>query len=188
MAYSFYPTKNLGCLGDGGAIVTNRATVDRRLRLLRDGGRRKGHVSWVAGINSRLDEIQACFLRVFLAKLAASNAIRQQLAAAYDEALSNCPGIRLVRRTSASVCHLCVVRADRRADLREWLTKAGIQTGIHYARPLHLHPAFRTREQGPGSLPKAEAACQEILSLPLWAGMNTSDVFHVADRIRSFYS
>jgi dTDP-4-amino-4,6-dideoxygalactose transaminase len=188
VAFSFYPTKNLGCLGDGGAIVTNRATVDRRLRLLRDGGRRKGHVSWVAGINSRLDEIQACFLRVFLSRLTSSNETRKQLAVAYDEALSNCPGIRLVRRTSASVCHLYVVRADRRTDLRECLTKAGIQTGIHYARPLHLHPAFQAREQGPGSLPKAEAACQEILSLPLWSGMKIGDVFHVADRIRSFYS
>lgn len=188
VAYSFYPTKNLGCLGDGGAVVTNRANGDRRLRLLRDGGRRKGHVSWVAGINSRLDEIQACFLRVFLSRLVDSNAHRQRLAAAYDEALSGCPGIRLVRHTGASACHLYVIRAERRQALREWLTKDGIQTGIHYAKPLHLHPAFFTPEQGSGSLPKAEEACKSILSLPLWIGMSESVVGRVAGRIRSFYS
>ena len=188
VAYSFYPTKNLGCLGDGGAIVTMDAAVNRRLRLLRDGGRRRGHVSWVAGINSRLDEIQACFLRVFLRRLTESNRTRRQLAELYDEALAGCPGVRPVRRSGASVCHLYVIRAERREALREWLREDGIDTGIHYSMPLHLHPAFRGSNQARGSLPRAEEACRTILSLPLWTGMDEGTVCRIAARIRSFYS
>lgn len=188
VAYSFYPTKNLGCLGDGGAIATNSYDAASHLRLLRNGGRRESHVSCVDGINSRLDEIQACFLRVFLCRLNESNARRRRLASVYDEVLSDCPGIRLVRRTNASVCHLYVVRAECRDQLRAWLKQDGIQTGIHYDTPLHLHPAFLTPSQGAGSLPKAEAACKSILSLPLWPGMKESDLLRVGERVRRFYS
>ena len=101
-----YPTKNLGCLGDRGAVVTVQPIGDRRLRLLRNGGRRKGHVSMAAGINSRLDAIQAGFLRVFLPRLKAMNAARRRIAAIYEEGLAGWRGMRSLRRTSGSVCQL----------------------------------------------------------------------------------
>jgi len=187
VAYSFYPTKNLGCLGDGGAVATDRKSIDRGVRVLRDGGRRKSHVSWVPGINSRLDEIQACFLRVFLPNLEAWNAERRRLAGIYDQGLSGCPGVQPVRRDAGSVCHLYVVRAERRNALREALLKAGIQTAIHYGTPLHLQPAFAHANQKRGRLPRAEKACQSILSLPLRVGLADHDVCRVVEAVRAFY-
>jgi dTDP-4-amino-4,6-dideoxygalactose transaminase len=187
VAYSFYPTKNLGCLGDGGAVATNQKAIDRRLRVLRDGGRRKSHVSWVPGVNSRLDEIQACFLRVFLPALGAWNTERRRLAAIYDQGLRGCPGVMPVRRDTSSVCHLYVIRAERRTSLRAALLEAGIQTGIHYSTPLHLQPAFACANQKRGSLPRAEQACQSILSLPLRVGLTDHDVGRVVEAVRSFY-
>ena len=188
VAYSFYPTKNLGALGDGGAIVTNRAGVSQRLRLLRDGGRKGGQVSYETGINSRLDEMQCCYLRAFLPYLPEWNAHRRKIAAIYDEALAGCAGVRLVKRHACSVSHLYVVRAKRRDRLREALAGKGIGTGIHYPVPLHLHPAFASAGQRKGSLPHAEKACREIVSLPVWPYMPESGALEVAERIRDFYA
>lgn len=187
-AFSFYPTKNLGALGDGGAIVTNRRAVATRLRRLRDGGRRGGQVSYETGINSRLDEMQCCYLRAFLPHLAEWNAHRRRIAAIYDEMLADCRGVRLLKRSADSVCHLYVLRAKRRTRLREFLAKAGIGTGIHYPVPLHLHPAFADAGQKRGSLPHAEKACAEIVSLPLWPYLPESGAREVAEQIRAFYA
>lgn len=187
VGYSFYPTKNLGCLGDGGAIATNSGAVQARLRRVRDGGRNQYQVSVGPGVNSRLDELQACFLRVFLTHLQSWNAARARLAALYDQALVSCPGITLVRRSPGSVHHLYVVRVRRRARLREALAAQGIGTGVHYPVPLHLHPAFGVARQR-RDLPHAEKACREVLSLPLWHGLPDSGVLRVADAIRRFYS
>jgi len=187
VAYSFYPTKNLGCLGDGGAIVTDRATVNRRLRSLRDGGRRGGQVAVTAGVNSRLDEMQACYLRAFLPRLAEWNAQRAITAALYDGALRDCPGVRLPVRSPASVNHLYVIRAARRDRLRDRLARHGIGTGVHYPVPLHLMPAFRDCGLRRGDLPHAERACREILSLPLWPYMTMSEALEVAEQVRRFY-
>ncbi|MBY0508103.1 MAG: DegT/DnrJ/EryC1/StrS family aminotransferase [Bryobacteraceae bacterium] len=188
VAYSFYPTKNLGALGDGGAVVTDRADVARRLRLLRDGGRKGGQVSYETGINSRLDEMQCCYLSAFLPRLAEWNAQRRHLAKLYDESLTGCPGIQLLKRHACSVSHLYVVRAKQRGRLREYLAQHGIGTGIHYPVPLHLHPAFASAGQKRGSLPHAEKACREIVSLPLWPYLPDSGAFEVAERIRAFYA
>lgn len=182
VAYSFYPTKNLACLGDGGCIVTNSSTIARNLRSLRDGGRRGDQVSHVVGINARLDELQCCFLRAFLPRLEEWNAHRARIAAIYDEELRDCPGVRLVGRTPESVNHLYVIRAEARDRLRDYLGKHGIGTGVHYPVPLHRHPAFEQRVR----LPHAERAVQEILSLPLWPYMKESAARSVAGRIRSF--
>lgn len=187
VAYSFYPTKNLGCLGDGGAVLTNRASVARRISRLRDGGRAAGHVSRLAGINSRLDEMQACFLRAFLPRLEEWNLQRARIAALYDEALRDCPGVRPVKRSTSSVHHLYVIRASRRNKLREHLARQGIGTGIHYPVPLHLHPAFRGCGSSRGDLPQAEKACRQILSLPLWPYMPDAAAAQVAEAIRGFY-
>ena len=188
VAYSFYPTKNLGALGDGGAIVTNRVGVSQRLRLLRDGGRKGGQVSYEAGINSRLDEMQCCYLRAFLPHLAEWNLHRRKIAALYDESLAGCPGVRLLKRHECSVNHLYVIRSKKRDKLREYLGTHGIGTGVHYPVPLHLHPAFAGSGQKRGSLPHAEKACKEIVSLPVWPYMPESGALEVAERIRQFYS
>ena len=187
VAYSFYPTKNLGCLGDGGAVVTDSDTTADQICLLRDGGRRKDQVSRVQAANSRLDEIQACYLRAFLPHLDEWNARRVRLAKLYDEALAGCEAVCPVRRSPESVCHLYVIRAKRRDRLRMHLLQQGITTNVHYSAPLHLHPAFRTCGDRRGSLPKAEEACREIVSLPLWPHMPESAVLRVSERVREFY-
>lgn len=186
-AYSFYPTKNLGALGDGGAIVTNSRKTAAILRMLRDGGRRGGQVAYVKGTNSRLDEMQACYLRAFLPELAAWNARRARLASLYLNELSGIDGIRPLSTSPESVWHLFVVRAKRRDKLRDYLAKHGIATGIHYPVPLHLMPAFRDSGLRRGSLPNAERAAKEIVSLPLWPLMEESALAEVAERIRAFY-
>jgi dTDP-3-amino-3,4,6-trideoxy-alpha-D-glucose transaminase len=188
VAYSFYPTKNLGCLGDGGAIATGWAALARQLALLRDGGRKGGQISRAFGLNSRLDEMQCCYLRAFLPRLEEWNAQRARLAARYDEALAGCPGVRLVERHPCSVCHLYVIRAARRERLREYLARRGVGTAIHYPVPLHLQPAFRDCGARRGDLPHAERAAREIVSLPLWPYLPESAVEEVAGRIREFYA
>lgn len=188
VAYSFYPTKNLGCLGDGGAIVTNRSARQKRLRELRDGGRRGGQISYVPGINSRLDEMHACYLRAFLPHLEEWNQDRRRTARLYDEALRDCAGVTLIERTADSVCHLYVIRAAKRDKLRAALAKQGIGTGIHYPVPMHLHPAFAECGLRKGDLPHAEKACREILSLPLWPYLPESAAHEVVDAIRAFYA
>jgi dTDP-4-amino-4,6-dideoxygalactose transaminase len=187
VAYSFYPTKNLGCLGDGGAITTNDQSIAQQIRMLRDGGRSGNHVSGVAGINSRLDDLQCCFLRAFLPHLEEWNRRRRALAGLYDELLGDCLGIRLMKRSPESVNHLYVIRAERRDDLRQCLLKQGISTGVHYAIPLHLQPAFAECGAKKGELPHAEKACTEILSLPLWPNMEPQVVELVAQAVGSFY-
>jgi dTDP-4-amino-4,6-dideoxygalactose transaminase len=187
VAYSFYPTKNLGGLGDGGAIATNDPSIAQRIRILRDGGRCGSHVSIVAGINSRLDDLQCCFLRAFLPYLESWNKRRRQLANYYDEMLRDCPGIRLLTRSPESVNHLYVIRAEHRDQFRQHLLDRGITTGIHYPIPLHLQPAFAACAARRGEFPRAEQACAEIISLPLWPNMEPPLVERVAQAVRSFY-
>jgi dTDP-4-amino-4,6-dideoxygalactose transaminase len=184
-AFSFYPTKNLPCLGDGGAVLTDSRRVAEKLRMLRDGGRRGDQVSRICAINSRLDEMQACYLRGFLPKLREWNAARARLSNLYDRLLADCRPVRPIARRADSVCHLYVVRVRQREKLRRYLASCGIMTGLHYPVPLHLQPAFR--EFGPkrGRLPIAERACREILSLPLWPHMPEAAVEEVVERIQS---
>jgi len=183
VAYSFYPTKNLGCLGDGGGIMTDHAATRDRLMVLRDGGRHADQVAHSFGVNSRLDELQCCFLRAFLAHLSEWNAHRARIASIYDEELRGCPDVRLVKRSAGSVHHLYVIRAKRRDPLREYLAAHGIGTAVHYPDPLHKHPAFAQK----GLLPHAEKAVKEIVSLPLWPYLKESSARRVARQIRKFY-
>ncbi|MGH9662448.1 MAG: DegT/DnrJ/EryC1/StrS family aminotransferase [Bryobacteraceae bacterium] len=185
VAYSFYPTKNLGCLGDGGAVATSSSAVAARIRRLRDGGRKARHVSVTAGVNSRLDELQACYLNAFLPRLAGWNARRARLAALYDESLP--AAVLPVPRGPDSVCHLYVVRAPRREKLCAFLRARGIATGVHYPAPLHLHPTFAGCGARRGDLPHAERAAREIVSLPLGPHLGETDVARVAEAIRGFY-
>lgn len=188
VAYSFYPTKNLPCLGDGGAVVTNNARAAGRLRMLRDGGRRNDQIARFPAINSRLDEIQACYLRAFLPHFEQWQAMRMRAAALYDGALAECGSVRPVRTGAESVRHLYVIRAKRRNALRAHLLRNGIGAAVHYPVPLHLQPAFADCGLRRGDLPHAEKACREILSLPLWPHIPESAVLRVAECVRAFYS
>lgn len=192
VALSFYPTKNLGCLGDGGAILTNNPAVAKRLRQGRDGGRGTGglpnnQIAFTPGINARLDELQCCYLNASLERLAEWNDRRRELAAIYDEMFAGSGPVRLVKRDDNSVCHLYVIRVPDRDRLRQYLAGLGIGTGIHYPVPLHLHPAFASSKQKKGNFPHAEAAAGEIVSLPMWPQLPEDQVREVAEAVLGFY-
>ena len=188
-AFSFYPTKNLGALGDGGAVATNRPEVAERLRLLRQYGWRERYVSDVAGTNSRLDELQAAILRVRLRHLDAENAARRRLAARYDAALAGLPvTLPTERADDRAVYHLYVIRTATRDALAEHLRARGIGTGVHYPVPVHRQPAYAHLGYGPGSLPATEAAAAEVLSLPMDPDLPEAAVDTVAAAIREYFT
>jgi dTDP-4-amino-4,6-dideoxygalactose transaminase len=187
--FSFYPTKNLGALGDAGAIVTDNAELAAAAREIREYGWRDRYVSAVPGINTRLDPIQAGILNVKLEALAAGNTRRQEIAARYDAGLAGLPLRLPTRRSEAThVFHQYVIRTPKRDRLREHLRQAGIATGIHYPLPVHLHPAYRGRiPAGPGGLCRSEAVAREILSLPMYPQLPDAAVDRVIDEIRRFF-
>jgi dTDP-3-amino-3,4,6-trideoxy-alpha-D-glucose transaminase len=171
-AFSFYPTKNLGAFGDGGAVLTDNENLAALLRQLRNGGRGQDAVVTDEGINSRLDEIQAAILRVFLAALPEDQARRRQIAQRYAEVRPPVGG--MPETEGEHSFHLYVIRDPHRDALRERLKAAGVETAVHYPVPMHRQPLFRV-EAG-FTLPHAERACQEILSLPLNADMTDAEV------------
>lgn len=187
-AFSFYPTKNLGALGDGGMIVTGDGEIAVRLRRLRNGGQSRRYVHEELGFNSRLDEIQAAVLRVKLRHLESGNLRRREIAALYERALRDTPVSAVpVRRGCLSARHLFVVRAPSRDELMEHLRSRGIHTLVHYPIPTHLQPAFREQRSEEGSCPQAEKAAREVLSLPLHPALPDSDAERVSEAIREFY-
>lgn len=186
--FSFYPTKNLGALGDGGAVVTNDAALAAKVRALREYGWTERYVSHLAGWNSRLDEMQAAILRVKLAHLEADNASRQRLAAAYDAALRGTALTLPVRRTGcAHVFHLYVVRSPQRDALQAHLKQHGVGALIHYPVPVHLQPAYRDRLAA-GALSETERAAREILSLPLYPELTEAQQAAVIAAVLSFHT
>jgi dTDP-4-amino-4,6-dideoxygalactose transaminase len=186
--FSFYPGKNLGALGDGGAVTTADAELAQRLRMLRNYGSRVKYHNEVLGWNSRLDELQAAFLRAKLPMLDADNAARAALAARYQERLADLPGIVLptVAQHCDPVWHLYVVQHPERDRLAEHLRTRGIDTLVHYPIPPHLQPAYASLGMGEGSLPISEALHRNVLSLPLWPGMSFAQADAVIDGIRSY--
>ena len=169
-AFSFYPTKNLGALGDAGAVVTNDAALAARVRELREYGWRDRYVSAMPGMNSRLDPLQAAVLGAKLPALDAENAARQALAEIYDVRLARARLERPARRADAThVFHQYVVRHAARDALRQTLSARGIGTLIHYPVPVHLQAAYRGRVAfAPGGLPVSERAAVTVLSLPIF--------------------
>lgn len=184
-AFSFYPTKNLGALGDGGAITTDDDALAERLRKLRNYGSAKKYAHEMAGVNSRLDEMQAAFLRVFLARLADANDRRRAIAARYGEALRGLPGLKLPAEANwgRHVYHLYVVRSADRDGLQTRLREAGVDSLIHYPIPCHLQPAFADLGFRAGDFPLAERLAGEVLSLPLWPGMGLEAAATVAEAV-----
>ncbi|ALD21446.1 DegT/DnrJ/EryC1/StrS family aminotransferase [Hymenobacter sp. DG25A] len=187
-ATSFYPTKNLGALGDAGAITTKNAALAEQLKVLRNYGSRQKYQNEVIGYNARLDELQAAILRVKLPYLSLWTQQHQQLAAWYDTYLAAIPGLQLPQRlpTSTHVYHLYVVRTPNRDALQRHLTAHGIGTVIHYPVPPHLQPAYQDLGFIAGQFPIAEHLAATSLSLPLWPGMQEAQVAEVAECIRRF--
>ena len=189
-AFSFYPTKNLGALGDGGAVTTASAEVAETVRELRNGGQSDRYRHARAGVNSRLDEIQAAVLRVKLARLGAANDTRRDQAARYDAGLREAgpPGLTRPRELTGRrhVYHLYVVRHPRRDALADHLAAAGIATLVHYPVPVHLQPAYATLGVGEGALPETERAAREVLSLPLHPGLPPEAQQRVIEAVNAF--
>ncbi len=185
-ALSFYPTKNLGALGDGGAVVVQDAAVAARVRRLRNGGQSDRYRHEIPGINSRLDEMQAAILRAGLVHLAEWTERRRALADRYFAGLEGVGSLTLPRTQpyATSAHHLFVVRHHRRDALAAALLARGIGTLIHYPIPLHLQPAFAGMGRA-GEFPIAEKAAGEILSLPLYPEMTDAQADAVIDAVRA---
>lgn len=186
-AFSFYPSKNLGALGDAGAVTTDDPALAERIRRLRNYGSVRKYEHDVAGVNSRLDEMQAAFLRVRLGRLAEGNAQRRANAGEYRTALAGTADMTLPAEANWAehVYHLYVVRSARRDELQARLKASGVETLIHYPTPCHLQPAFADLGFRQGDFPLAERLAAEVLSLPFWLGMATAEVSTVADAVRS---
>jgi dTDP-4-amino-4,6-dideoxygalactose transaminase len=185
--FSFYPTKNLAALGDGGAVVTDDDALAERLRLVRRYGEAERYNHVTAGVNSRLDEIQAAVLRARLPHLRRWNARRAEIAAAYSEALAGSelrPLAPLDERTH--VYHLYVVEAPDRDALQRHLDDHGIGTLIHYPKPVHAHPPYRRLGEGPVTLEVSERLCSMILSLPIYPELRDDEVERIGNALQSF--
>jgi dTDP-4-amino-4,6-dideoxygalactose transaminase len=179
--FSFYPGKNLGAYGEGGAVTTTRADVAATCRTLRDWGQEKRYEHRLKGFNYRMDGIQGAILRVKLRHLEAWTERRRQVAEWYAAALDP-DSVRLpkARPGCRHVYHVYVVRTDDREKLRDVLARQGIQTGIHYPIPVHLQPAHADLGYRAGDFPVAEAAAREVLSLPIFPEMTSEQVQTVA--------
>lgn len=189
-AFSFYPGKNLGCFGDGGAVITNDSNVAEKVSMLRNHGRKEKYLHEFEGYNSRLDTIQAIMLEKKLECLPSWNDDRRNAAMRYDGLLSDIEEIALPFQSQnvSHVFHLYVIRAKERDELKRFLAEKGIDTGIHYPVPLHLQPAYRWLGYREGSFPETEKAAGEILSLPIFPGIKGEEQDYVARRIKEFYS
>jgi dTDP-4-amino-4,6-dideoxygalactose transaminase len=185
-AFSFFPSKNLGACGDGGAIVTDREDLAQRVRALRAHGGRKKYYHEEIGLNSRLDEIQAAILRVKLRYLDGWTASRRTIAARYNDGFADEGGMQLPVEAPGchNVYHQYTIGVSERDTLQERLREAGISTAVYYPLPLHLQPAYATLGGKPGDMPFAEAAAQSVLSLPVSPDMSVADQEYVIGAVR----
>ena len=184
-AFSFYPTKNLGALGDAGGVATNDPQLAETLRVMRQYGWQQRYISAVEGINSRLDPAQAAILAVQLEFLDADNAARRSIAALYDRELAGCAlSLPQASPWAQPVYHLYVVRCPHRDQLAAYLKERGIGTAVHYPVPVHLQPAYAHCLCAPGGLRHTEAAAAEILSLPMFPQLDNQAAEFVVETIR----
>jgi dTDP-4-amino-4,6-dideoxygalactose transaminase len=183
-AFSFYPTKNLGALGDGGAIVTADRALAERLKRLRNGGQTDRYHHVEPGVNTRLDELQAAILRARLAYLRDWTARRRALAACYRRELKSATVTAVPALDGGHVYHLFVVRAPDRNRLQQHLHAGGIETFIHYPVPIPRQPAFG--DQRPADCPIADRVCGEVLSLPLYPDLEEEIVVRIAETVNRF--
>jgi dTDP-4-amino-4,6-dideoxygalactose transaminase len=186
---SFFPSKNLGCFGDGGAIFTQDDALAERIQMIANHGQRKKYFHELVGINSRLDTLQAAILDVKLRHLPKYELSRQEVAAGYDQSLNNVKGLIIPARSlnSTHVFHQYTIRAERRDELKAHLERLGIPSMIYYPVPLHLQPAYQQPGFGKGSFPVAEQLSASVLSLPVHTEMNPEQLRYICDSIISFY-
>ncbi|HEV2802851.1 MAG TPA: DegT/DnrJ/EryC1/StrS family aminotransferase [Pyrinomonadaceae bacterium] len=189
--FSFYPGKNLGAYGEGGAVVTNDAEVARQVRLLRDHGSERKYRHDIIGYNFRLEGLQGAVLGVKLKHLDDWNELRRAHAARYNDLLSglNDNGALTLPREmdyARHIYHLYVVQTEARDALQQHLAAAGIQSGIHYPVPVHLQPAYASLGRRAGDFPVAERLAARVLSLPMFPELTAEQIERVAERVRSF--
>jgi dTDP-4-amino-4,6-dideoxygalactose transaminase len=186
---SFYPGKNLGALGDAGAITTNDDDIAKKIRVLRNYGSDRKYYNDIIGHNMRLDELQAAFLSVKLKQLPKWTLQRQEVASYYNEALKDIPGIILPKtaKHATHVYHLYVIRTESRMELQKHLADHGIDTLIHYPVPPHLQNAYIQLGYEKGDFPIAEELANTMLSLPIWVGISKQHVMKVSQVINDFF-
>jgi dTDP-4-amino-4,6-dideoxygalactose transaminase len=200
-AFSFYPTKNLSCYGDGGLVTTNDSKLAEHIRLLRNHGSSKRYYHDEIGWNSRLDSIQAAILRVKMKYIEKWNALRQQRADAYDLMLKSSgllpstgsrgkSPVRLLKRSPQAfhIFHQYVIRVERRDELREFLTKHNIGSEVYYPVPLHLQKCFGYLGYAEGDLPETERAAKDVIALPMFPELTSEEQATVVAAISEFYS
>ena len=187
-AFSFYPGKNLGSCGEGGAVTTEDEQVAKTIKMLREHGQAQKYYHDLEGYNGRLHAIQAAFLRIKLRHLDAWNAGRRAAAVRYRELLSKIPGVIVPfePETSRAIHHLYVIRAKDRDALGEHLKSQGVSTGLHYPVPLHLQKCYQEWGYARGSFPVTERVASDILSLPMFPGLTAEQQKRVADALGAF--
>lgn len=185
--FSFYPGKNLGALGDGGAVVTNDKELADKIRALANYGSDRKYHHLYKGTNSRLDEVQAAFLRIKLKNLEKWNRSRKQTAKKYLDGITNSLVVKpVVADYAEHVWHLFVLRTKNRDRFVEYLNGHGIGTTIHYPIPMHMQGAYEDLGLREGALPLAEKICSEVVSIPMWYGMNEDEIQFVIDKINEW--
>jgi dTDP-4-amino-4,6-dideoxygalactose transaminase len=186
--FSFYPGKNLGAYGDAGLVTTSDRLLADRLRRLRNYGQQQKYEHTEKGLNARLDTIQAAILNVKLKYLAGWNEARARHAASYASRLEGLPGLRLQSCSPASthIFHLFIVESDRRNGLQKYLEDSGIQTGIHYPKPIHLQTAYQDLGYTLGDFPMTERLADQMLSLPMFPELTEPQIELVCDAVASF--
>ena len=188
-ATSFYPTKNLGAVGEAGCITTDDKILKDFAISYRNYGSSKKYINDIIGTNSRLDEIQACILNIKLKYLEQWNAQRKSIASKYDTLLSKCEDIKTPKKLDICehVYHLYVIQTDKRDELQQYLKQNGIGTSIHYPIPPHLQKAYSNLGYKPGDFPIAEKLADTSLSLPIYPGLIDSEIEHICDKIIKFF-
>ncbi|MEQ8303250.1 MAG: DegT/DnrJ/EryC1/StrS family aminotransferase [Cyclobacteriaceae bacterium] len=186
-ATSFYPSKNLGSLGDAGAITTDDEQLYNAAKIYCNYGSSSRFENPVQGINSRLDEIQAAVLRIKLRHLEGWNAKRRKIADQYHKNLLGCDAVTLPKFGEGCAPHLYVIRASQRDQLRNYLSSKEVETSIHYPKPPHLQTAFSRLGMKQGQFPISESIAETELSLPLWPGITEDQIDKVCDAVKQFY-
>ena len=188
-AFSFYPSKNLGCYGDGGMIITNNSILANRIKLLRDSGRTERYFHKIIGYNKRLDTIQSAVLRVKLKKLDFWNSKRRKIAQLYNELLEDITEVKplKIKDFAEPIYHAYVIRVQDRDNLVNFLKKHKISTAIYYSLPLHLQPAFKFLGYKKGDFPVAEKLSKEVLALPIFPELKYSEIEFIVKKIKKFY-
>jgi len=187
-AFSFYPSKNLGCFGDGGALVTNDFAVYKKVLYLRNDGSYKKNIHNTFGLKSRLDTLQAAILNTKLSYLDNWNEKRREHAQQYTKLLSDIKEIKLPKElpNRRHVYHLYVIQYHKRDGLKNYLRKAGVETGIHYPIPIHLQGAYKKENYHKGDFPITEAKSKVILSLPMFPELTKKEIIFITNKIREF--